>query len=143
MLDCESFSPFDVLFFPHEFPGDPDRMPKLFVVARNIPELAVVRCFKRTSRTEFYDREPDRLKGVVEYRRGQVACLNAERTLISPESYGITYAYIRSCHRNGKFRMVGRLPDTFREQINAAASRKPEWRNAQKQEFARWFNQGR
>ena len=138
MLDCEKFQPFDVLRFPYEFKGDPDRIPKLFVVARNIAEVQILRCFKPTSRTRYYDEEPLRLKGVVEYAAWEVACFS-ERTLIPTDTYDIPYAYIRACHRKGEFEYVACLPEGFREKMNAAAAANPEWRKKNRDYFFAWF----
>ena len=138
MLDCEKLQPFDVLRFPYEFVGDPDRVPKRFVVARNVVEFEILRCFKPTSKTEYYDAEPLRLKGVVEFLPGQVDCF-ADRTLIPPDTYDISYAYIRACHKNGEFQYLDRLADGFRERMNAAATGKPEWRKKNRDHFFGWF----
>lgn len=138
MLDCEKLQRFDVLKFPYEFEGDPDRVPKIFVVARNVAEVEILRCFKPTSQTEYYDAEPLRLKGVVEFLPGQINCFTG-RTLIPPDTYDIGYAYIRACHRNGEFQYLDRLMDDFRERMNAAVVGRPDWRKKQKEYFFRWF----
>jgi hypothetical protein len=138
MLDCENLRPFDVLRFPYEFEGDPDRLPKRFVVAQNVIEAAILICFKPTSHTQYYDAEPLRLKGVVEFLPGEVTCFS-ERTLISPDTYNIPYAHIRACHGRDEFKRVGCLPEDFREKMNAAARGKPEWRKKDRDYFFRWF----
>jgi hypothetical protein len=138
MLDCEKLQPFDVLRFPYEFEGDPERTPKRFVVARNVVEAEILRCFKPTSQTEYYDDEPLRLKGVVEFLPGEIECFT-DRTLIPPDTYDIPYAYIRTCHRNGELQYLNRLTDDFRERMKAAAMGKSEWRTKQKDYFFKWF----
>lgn len=138
MLDCEKLQPFDVLRFPYEFGGDPERVPKRFVIARNVIEAEILRCFKPTSQTEYYDAEPLRLKGVVEFLPGQTECFT-DRTLIPPDTYDIAYAHIRASHRNGQFQYLGRLTDDFRERIKAAATGRPEWRKKQRDYFFNWF----
>jgi len=138
MLDCDSFQPFDVLRFPYQFEGDPDRVSKLFIVALNVPQVEVVRCFKPTSQTEYYDADPRRLKGVVEFLPRQIDCF-PERTLVEPETYDIGYDYIRSCHRQGEFKYLRRLAGDFREKMNAAATNKPDWRKKNRDYFFGWF----
>jgi hypothetical protein len=140
VLDCEKLAPFDVLWFPYEFPGDPERIPKLFVVAANVPVHRILRCLKPTSRTRSFDLEPVLLKGVVEYRRGDVGCFDADRTIIEPDTYGISYAHILKCEREGQFRVMGRLPPDFRERMAIAVANKPDWRKARKEEYLKWFN---
>jgi hypothetical protein len=126
-----------VLRFPYEFEGDPDRVPKLFVIARNVTEAQVLRCFKPTSETKYYDSEPLRLKGVVEYSEGE-ACFT-KRTLIPTDTYDIPYAYIRACHRKGEFEYVACLPEDFREKMAAAATANPSWRKKNRDYFFGWF----
>jgi hypothetical protein len=138
MLDCDKLRPFDVIRFPTEFEGDPDRIPKIFIVANNLVEHEMLQLFKPTSQTKYYDVEPSRLKGVVEYLPGEIDCFPV-RTLIDPQSYNFHYAYIRACHRKGEFQYLGRLPDDFREKMNAAVINKPEWRKKNREWFFLWF----
>lgn len=139
MHDCGDFGPFDVLWFPYEFPGDPDRLPKLFVVAVNVPAHRLLRCFKPTSQTLRFKKEPTLLKGVVEYCKGDLSCFDADRTIIESDTYGITYEHILRCHRDGKFDHKGSLPDDFRDRMVEAVKNRPDWRAIQKREFLAWF----
>ena len=139
MLNCKSFTPFDVLRFPYEFKGDPETKVKLWIVARNVEEREILICFKPTSVTTRYDKELISMKGVVEYKPGDLPPFSV-RTIIDPESRTpFPYSYLRSCYANSKFEIVGKLPDDFRDKMLAAVERKPEWRRKNKDEFFRWF----
>lgn len=138
-LDCRDLVPFDVLRFPIQFLGDPERVPKLFVVAANYAEVEAIRCFKSTSRTQYYDGDPLKLKGVVVYEAGEVPEF-ANRTIIDPEHYTIPWGYIQACYRDGEFENLGRLPEDFRARIIAAVNAKAEWQRARKAEFFKWFD---
>jgi len=124
---------------PYQFPGDPDRISKLFVVALNVEKVQALRCFKPTSKPQHYEDDPDRLAGVVVYRRGEVECFESERTFIEPKHYPMSYSELQRYDARGEFSIVGRLPAEFRERMIAAVNAKIEWRNTQKQEFLRWF----
>ena len=137
MLNCQSFQPFDVLSFPYEFDGDPERVLKFWIVARNVPEAEVVICFKPTTQTRHYA-TPERMAGVVECKPGEVSIFT-QRTLVDPRSFKIPYSHLRSCYLTGKLETVGRLPDDFRDRIKLAAARKVEWRKRDRDYFLTWF----
>jgi len=98
-LDCESLAPFDVFRIPFQFDGDPESIPKLFVVALNVSSVGLIRCFKPTSQEQNFLGDEFVLKGVVHYLKGEVDFFHADHTFISPEVYAIptaNYAFIRS-----------------------------------------------
>jgi hypothetical protein len=135
---CADFQPFQVWQFPYQFDGDPERVWKLWVVARNLEEHNLVLFFKPTSQTQDYDAEPSRLCGVVEYQAGELECFPM-RTLIDPARYCVGCAHLGNCHDRGELRRVGVLPDDFRERMNAAAQNKEEWRAMDRNNFFNWF----
>jgi hypothetical protein len=139
VLSCEAFQPFDVLQFPYEFDGDPQRILKLWVVALNVPAAETLICFKPTATTSRYDREETLVAGVVEYKPGEVTVF-AERTLIDPIDYRIPYSHLRSCYINERLTVVGQLPEDFRDRITIAANKKVEWRKRNRDYFFNWFN---
>ena len=113
--------------------------PSCSLLRLNVVEIRVILCFKPTSKSRQYEDEPDRLKGVVEYRKGEVPCFGRDRTFVDPKSYPIAYREIQSADARGEFAIVGHLPPDFREKMIAAVSAKIEWRKVQKQEFLTWF----
>lgn len=121
------------------FDGDPKRVWKFWVVARNFPELSQVAFFKPTSNPRYYDEEPSRLSGVVEYQSREFEFFQ-ERTFIDPDArFCIPYAYLRACYVTAEIRPVGDLPEDFRERMNKAAQNKEEWREKNRRDFFYWF----
>ena len=138
-LDCESLAPFDVFRIPFQFDGDPESIPKLFVVALNVSSVGLIRCFKPTSQEQNFLGDEFVLKGVVHYLKGEVDFFHADHTFISPEVYAIPYSQLRLHQINRNFEFVGRLPEDFRQRIEAAARNKSEWNRRNKLEFFKWF----
>ena len=137
-LDCEGLVPFDVFRVPVQFDGDPDLIRKIFIVARNVIEAEVIRCFKPTSQTVRYE-DPLVLKGVVEYKRGEVSFFTADHTFVDPEPYAFSYRQLRTFHRNGQFEYLDTMPGDFRQKMERAVRDKAEWTRNQKKDFFNWF----
>ncbi|MBL8174960.1 MAG: hypothetical protein JNK48_09825 [Bryobacterales bacterium] len=109
-------------------------------MAYNVTSLKLVRCFKPTSKTRFYDAEPIRLSGVLQYNAGEIAGLNEPRTIIDPErTYDISYDALRRSEWNGQFHLVGKMPADFATRMIAAVNGKKEWRQRQRRDFLSWF----
>ncbi len=141
MLSCEDLKPFEVWNFPFLFDGDPQRQWKHWIVVGNFPAIERVIFFKPTSEPSFYDKEPSRLLGVVEYAEKSLTVLS-ERTIIPPERFEITYQYLRTCEANGELRYKGTLPADFRERMNQAVTKSEEFRKKQRDAFFGWFRKG-
>lgn len=141
MLRCEDLKPFEVWTFPFEFPGDPQRVWKHWIVVGNLPAIGRVVFFKPTSEPGFYDKEPSRLLGVVEYAANALAIL-PERTIIPPTPFDVSYQYLRSCDANGELKLKGALPADFRERMNQAVAMSVEFRKRQRDDFFGWFKKG-
>ena len=133
MLNCASFRAFQVLEFPWEFEGDPDARLKLWIVARNLPDLEILLVFKAASTTKRWDNEPLLRKGVVEYKEAELAVFKKfnRRTIVEPVLYNIPYSHLRSCYINSKIETVDEMPTDFQNRIVAAVNNHPEW-NSQK-----------
>jgi hypothetical protein len=123
---------------PYEFEGDPNVKTKRFIVALNFVEQKTILCFKPTTQVAYYDSEPDRLKGVVEYRKDET-CFEADRTIVEPKRYPIPYWQIERFDALGQLEILGYMPDDFRDRMKAAVKAKGEWRKSQKDEFFKWF----
>lgn len=78
MLNCEAFQPFEVLEFPYEFDGDPERVMKLWIVALNVPIAETLICFKPTTTTRRFDQDAQLLAGVVDYKKKRSRCLQGK-----------------------------------------------------------------
>lgn len=141
MLRCEDLKPFQVWTFPFVFSGDPQLHWKHWIVAGNFPPVERIVFFKPTSQPGYYDREPSRLLGVVEYAENELTDLPA-RTIISPEPFPIAYQYLRTCDANGDLKYLGSLPADFRERMNQAVINSEEFRKKQRDAFFGWFKKG-
>ena len=117
--------------FPWEFDGDPDQAYKLWIVARNLPEAEMLLCFKPTSQTSRWDREPELLVGVIEYNPGDLEFFN-RRTIIDPEPYKIAYSRLRSIYVSATVNSVGHMPADFSGRISRAIKDHPSWNNQKK-----------
>jgi hypothetical protein len=141
MPRCEDLKPFEVWTFPFAFSGDPQPQWKHWIVAGNFPAVAHVAFFKPTSTPIFYDSEPSRLLGAVEYAVNEVAVFSV-RTIIPPECFRISYAYLNSCNASGELKYKGNLPANFRERMNQAVTSSVEFRKKQREDFFGWFKKG-
>ena len=107
---------FSVIRVPYHFEGTNVR--KLFVVISHFS--GYVYCLKTTSRTESFDGNPDRLKGVVAYDKGECA-LFTKRTIIDPTNqFPIAHTVLRQYETAGDFECYGTLPADFKAKLTEA-----------------------
>jgi len=80
-------------------------------------------CLKATSRTASYEVDDDWLRGCVYYKAGDVDCFKRNTVIQIDNQFGIPYRAIAKAHREGKFKLLGQLPNDFHQKLIAAADR--------------------
>jgi hypothetical protein len=112
--------PFTVIRIPFLFGDGQTYRHKLFVVSGHYDNSAF--CIKPTSRTGFFDNNPDKICGCVCYAAREVDFL-PKRTIIDPDNqFEIPHPHLADLQERGELGIVGRLPDSFGERLKAAVA---------------------
>lgn len=121
-FDPFAIARFSVIRVPYKFDGDPEPVPKLFVVLRHIEHERVwyALCLKTTSQMAFYNNNPAKKRGCVCYRAGEVPCFTKPETIIEPDNqFAIAHAAIVAAHGRGILE-IHALPGDFLARLKTA-----------------------
>ncbi len=113
-----SLSPFTVIRVPHSFDNGLTYQEKFFVVLGHGGNVAL--CIKATSRTKFYDNNPEKMCGCVCYQAGEVEFFS-KRTIIEPDNqFEIPHQRLIDYQKRGALKVAGSLPADFAGRLKAA-----------------------
>ncbi len=80
-------------------------------------------CLKATSKTVSYGDNDEWLSGCVYYKPGDIHCFKRSTVIQIDNQFGIPYDAIARAHREGKFKLLGQLPNDFHQKLIEAAHR--------------------
>ena len=110
--------PFTVIRIPHSFDAGLTYEYKFFVILGHYDNAAF--CIKATSRTAFYDNNPDKMCGCVCYEALEVDFFR-KRTIIEPDNqFEIPHCQLVVHQDRGALEVVGRLADDFGQRLKTA-----------------------
>lgn len=110
--------PFTVIRIPFSFDGGQTYQHKFFVILGHYCNAAF--CIKATSRTAFYDNNPDKMCGCVCYEAGEVEFFS-KRTIIEPDNrFEIPHHQLVDDQNRDTLGVLGSLPSDFGRCLKAA-----------------------
>lgn len=80
-------------------------------------------CLKVTSKTVSYEDNDGWLGGCVYYKTGDVDCFKRNTVIQIDNQFGIPYHAITRARTEGKFKLLGQLPNDFHQKLIEAAHR--------------------
>jgi hypothetical protein len=122
LRNADSFDPiqigrYSVIRAHWHFPPD-EAKSKLFIVLRHVVPTGkepLCVCLKPTSQADYYERNPEQLKGVVIYPKGAIPIpAFTKQTFIDPSSHReIAHSYLHNEAVNRRYKVEGVMPSDF------------------------------
>jgi hypothetical protein len=117
-FDPATLPAFTVFLQPYRFENVTIR--KIFILICHENKHAF--CIKTTSNSEFYKNSLELMAGCVCYKAGEHQCFG-EDTYVQPDNqFAIPYVEIGLAEANGGFKIIGIMPNDFKEKLIKAVT---------------------